>query len=236
MGFFSGFLGLLFLFFFGGTGRGGRRRAGLFRTYGRNPFASRPIRGHQDPWSKRHTSPRNPFIGRKQSFPPKSGGRYLPKDPWKRKHDSVMGGSRHRSSTDSGFEFLFWPFLALFGLGSFSHTRGHSSSGRRSNPMTDDFYGHRGEFDTNDAVRARMEDMEQFYNGDHDFNAFEQGYDWDEIVDAVNDGYLPEDYLDNLENDNDDSYDNGYEDDYHDSYESEESYEQYDSYDDSYDD
>jgi len=84
--------------------------------------------------------------------------------------------------------------------------------------MTGSYYGHRGEFDTNDAVRARMEDMEQFYEGDNDFNAFEHGYDWDEIVDAVNDGYLPEDYIDNLENDNAD--------DYHEEYDS------YDSYDD----
>ena len=211
MSIFSSFLGLIFIFFFGGTGKGGRRRAGLFRTYGRNPFASRPIRGHQDPWSKRHTSSRNPFIGRKQSFPPKSGGRNLPKDPWKTKFNSVMGGSSGSSYGDGSL----WT----------------------SNPMTDSYYGHRGEFDTNDAVRARMEDMEQFYEGDHDFNAFEQGYDWDEIVDAVNDGYLPEDYLDNLKNDNEDSYDNRYryEDGYKDSYESEESYEQYDSYDDSYD-
>lgn len=218
MGFFSGFLGLLFLFFFGGTGRGGRRRAGLFRTYGTNPFASRAIRGHQDPWSKRRTSPRNPFIGRKQSFPPKSGGRYLPKDPWKTK----AGSSGRSDSSYSGLWFIFALIGSIFGLGSTNARTGSrtygSRSSRRSESMTGSYYGHRGEFDTNDAVRARMEDMEQFYEGDNDFNAFEHGYDWDEIVDAVNDGYLPEDYIDNLENDNAD--------DYHEEYDS------YDSYDD----
>lgn len=190
MGILSSILAFFGLVFFGGTGRGGRHFKGLFRTDGYNPFVSKPIKGHQDPWSKRRTGPRNPFIGRNRSFPPKSGGRNLPKDPWKKKYDSVMGGSSSKgygASRSSG------------GVSRMSGGASRSTGSGRSRSATGAHYAHRSMFDTNDAIRARMEDMEQYYAQDKDFDAFDQGYEWDEIVDAANDGYLPEDYMDKRE-------------------------------------
>lgn len=55
--------------------------------------------------------------------------------------------------------------------------------------MTSDYYGKHGEFDTNDRIRAHMEDMEQM-SRDEGFDPHDHGYDWDEISDARNDGYI----------------------------------------------
>lgn len=56
--------------------------------------------------------------------------------------------------------------------------------------MTSNYYGKHGEFDTNDRMRANMEDMEQFHNSSSSFDPYDHGYDWDEISDADNDGYF----------------------------------------------
>lgn len=55
--------------------------------------------------------------------------------------------------------------------------------------ITDDYYGKHGEFDSNDRIRAHMEDMQQMAN-EPGFDPEDHGYDWDEISDARNDGFI----------------------------------------------
>ena len=56
--------------------------------------------------------------------------------------------------------------------------------------MTKDYMGNHGEFDINDEVRLHMEDMQQAQADNPDYDPFEDGYDWYEVVDAINDGYI----------------------------------------------
>lgn len=181
-----------------------RSRGSWFKRMG-SSMDPKPIRGHEGPWNKgrRHS---HIFSESNKAFPPKSGGNF-PKSPLDR--NTGGAGSRRSSSPESQY------VDALFGIGkgmakamkstsTGTSTRGYRTYHDPSDSLTDTYYGHRGEYDTNDTILSRMEDMEQFYANDPDFDATEQGYDWDEIIDAVNDGFLPEDYLEEKEDEDDD--------------------------------
>lgn len=55
--------------------------------------------------------------------------------------------------------------------------------------ISDDYYGHRGEFDLNDEARCVSEDMQQFHNAYPDADLTDHYY-WDDVCDAETDGYL----------------------------------------------
>ena len=55
--------------------------------------------------------------------------------------------------------------------------------------VSDDFIGHRGEFDLNDEARRVSEDMQQFHNNHPDADLSDH-YFWDDVLDAETDDYL----------------------------------------------
>ena len=61
----------------------------------------------------------------------------------------------------------------------------------RSLPISDDYYGRRGEFDLNDESRRVSEDMQQFYSGRRGADKTDH-YDWADVLDADTDGYFEE--------------------------------------------
>ena len=65
-----------------------------------------------------------------------------------------------------------------------------SLGGLWNTDLTKDDLGEHGEFDINDEVRAHMEDMQQAQADNPRYDPLEDGYDWDEVTDAINDGYI----------------------------------------------
>ena len=59
----------------------------------------------------------------------------------------------------------------------------------RGGQISDDFIGHRGEFDVNDEARRVSEDMQQFHSNHRDADLTDHYY-WDDVLDADTDGYL----------------------------------------------
>lgn len=57
--------------------------------------------------------------------------------------------------------------------------------------VSDDFIGHRGEFDLNDEARRVSEDMQQFHYNHPDADLSDHYY-WEDVLDADTDGYLEE--------------------------------------------
>ena len=55
--------------------------------------------------------------------------------------------------------------------------------------ISDDFYGHRGEFDLNDEARRVSEDIPQFHHSHPDADLSDHYY-WEDVLDAETDGYL----------------------------------------------
>ena len=55
--------------------------------------------------------------------------------------------------------------------------------------VSDDFIGHRGEFDLNDEARRVSEDMQQFHHNHPDADLSDH-YFWDDVLDAETDDYL----------------------------------------------
>ena len=55
--------------------------------------------------------------------------------------------------------------------------------------VSDDFIGHRGEFDLNDEARRVSEDIQQFHNNHPDADLSDHYY-WEDVLDADTDGYL----------------------------------------------
>lgn len=58
--------------------------------------------------------------------------------------------------------------------------------------VSDDFIGHRGEFDLNDEARRVSEDMQQFHYNHPDADLSDHYY-WEDVLDADTDGYLEDD-------------------------------------------
>ena len=58
--------------------------------------------------------------------------------------------------------------------------------------VSDDYYGHRGEFNLNDEARRVSEDIQQFHRAHPDADLSDH-YFWEDILDAETDGYLEED-------------------------------------------
>ena len=58
--------------------------------------------------------------------------------------------------------------------------------------VSDDFIGHRGEFDLNDEARRVSEDMQQFHYN-HPEADLSDHYYWEDVLDADTDGYLEDD-------------------------------------------
>ena len=58
-------------------------------------------------------------------------------------------------------------------------------------PISDDYYGHHGEFDLNDEARRSSEYMQQFHQA-HPKEDLSDHFFWDDIQDAGTDGYLDE--------------------------------------------
>lgn len=56
-------------------------------------------------------------------------------------------------------------------------------------PISDDYYGHRGEFDLNDESRRVSEDIQQFHRAHPDADLSDHYY-WDDVLDAETDDYL----------------------------------------------
>lgn len=200
MGFLDYIAGFFLFCLFGGSSYSGRYYGGLFGGRKSPNSGWKPTRG-RDFWaekyqkltSTRRSKPYNPFSGHSRpSIPRRVYSRNMPRDPWEKKYNKVMGtpsqrrrygtssllgtGTRRRSS-------YAWPLWSL-GANPTVRRRHHG------NPITDNYYGMHGEFDLNDAMRANMEDMEQFRSVDPYFDPKEHGYDWDEVMDALNDGYI----------------------------------------------
>ena len=55
--------------------------------------------------------------------------------------------------------------------------------------ISDEYFGHRGEFDLNDEARRVSEDMQQFHNSHPDTDLSDHYY-WDDVLDAETDDYL----------------------------------------------
>lgn len=92
-------------------------------------------------------------------------------------------------------ESAFWRFLMELGDSGYGAYMNAPSEMYDSEivperkDMTSDYYGRHGEFKTNEQVLAHLEDMQQM-SSEPGFMPDEQGYDWDEISDAKNDGFI----------------------------------------------
>ena len=197
MGFFNSILSFFFLLFFGGTGRGGRHHRGLFGTGGHNPlYWGSSRRGSSSSGTDLFVSMLFLFIA--LAWTSLTSGVYVTG----RRRGSARSGSRRDSSsrtqrTSSTRSASVSTEVAAAAAAATATVAAAQSRRRKESDSERERDRHAG-----DALYARLEDMEQFYNSDHSFNATEHGYDWDEIVDAMAEGCLPEDYAENMEEDN----------------------------------
>ena len=98
---------------------------------------------------------------------------------------------------------MLWGFMGYGGLGSLGGLGGSIPDVpyKREVPagwldgvwkggqVSDDFLGHRGEFDLNDEARRASEDMQQFHYSHPDADLSDHYY-WEDVLDADTDGYL----------------------------------------------
>lgn len=97
---------------------------------------------------------------------------------------------------------MLWDFMGYGRLGGFGVSIPDDSYKRevpagwldgvwKGGQASDDFIGHRGEFDLNDEARRVSEDMQQFHHNHPDADLSDHYY-WEDVLDADTDGYLEE--------------------------------------------
>ena len=190
MGFFNSIFSFFFLLFFGGTGRGGRHRRGLFGTGGHNPFywgSSR--RGSSSSDTDLFVSMLFLFIA--LAWTSLTSGVYGSRGS--RGHSSRSRSRKSSSSRKQVTSSSRSTASTTAAVTAVAATVAAARSKRRKDSEDERERERERERRRYDELYARLEDMEQFYNSDHSFNASEHGYDLDEIVAAMDDGYLPDD-------------------------------------------